>query len=146
MTLRLPRFFEWLGWALIGLALVALIRSFPLGSLTAAGVVLQMLLCLMIAAPGVVFVLEGRNQELGFDTRRFYVTDVFGRLRGYDWSEIVEISSTGTSSLLKLRLRNGRKVTVSHFFLGFMSFVEALEHHTGFRLRRPPKPVLWWVP
>lgn len=145
LSLRLPRLFAVLGLPFIGLSAWTLYASFPFGSRAVVGIVIQVFFCLLIAVPGIVLLLEWKNHALAFDRSNFYLTDRYGRIRGIPWSEVVEVSSSGTSALLTVRLRNGQAVKVSQYLLGFITYVEALEHHTGVRLRQRPRPVLWWA-
>lgn len=135
ISLRMPRVLLVLGGLLIALSIMAIYRSFPFDGLTNAGVILQVLFCLVIAVPGVVLALEGLNHKVLFDPERCYVTGPMGRMKGFGWNEVLRVTQGGTSSLMRIRLKDGRTFKLSPYLLGFQAFLNMLEERTGVRVK-----------
>lgn len=126
VTLVMPRVLALFGLGLILLSAYALYRLMPFENTPLSGTIILVMICLAIAVPGVLALLEVRNHRVIIMGETCYVTNMRGRTHVFSWGQVQHVRPGSTSSLIRIELNDGRRIKVSPFLLGSSVLTTAL--------------------
>lgn len=106
-----------------------------------AGIVGVMTLVLAICwGSGIPCLLYYRNHRISFDDRSIHVTDVYGKSRTIEWSQITDANFSAFSGLLVLKTEN-EKVKVHQHLVGLSKFMKTLENKIQWTTKELKVPI-----
>lgn len=132
-VMRVPKLFRFLGIIGCIMAIAGCIYLFGTSELSFWETLMQAtFLTVLFAIPSLWLLLSGLNHKVTFNQKTIMVTNLKGKVKNIEWSDITDADFSNVTGYLKLKTVN-EQVKVSQSLIGFYHFVYFLGKKTRFQ-------------